>query len=850
MSRPRDSKRNLLLFALAQALAVAGAQAGSIRVESALDDTLANLAGNGTCELREAVAAANTDTAVGECGGGVHSSITFDLSLTDATITLVDGELGVTDDLDVLGPAGRADGLTLDGAGASRIFSVTGGARLGISGMTLTNGNASGPGGAVDSNGTLDFDTCTIDGNTASGNGGALATSAEIILDVCTVSDNTSTGGEGGGLYADSGITLNRVTVSGNRSEKANNGGGAAGNPLSITNSTFSSNTAAGLPAVGGAIYINSQPGDAFISNSTITNNVADGAGGGIAGRSDLNRGSTANLRLINTIVSGNVATSDSDIVVEGNAPGLFTLEADNSMLGVDTGALLNSGSDNLFTDAPLLEPLGDYGGPTATHRPVPGSFADPGNAVDRGTEAFGLPPTDQRGPGFPRVVDGLGVGTAVVDIGAVEFSPPPVGDLRVVKNVDGGAAPSNWTFTLISETSGCDIAGIQPGNPADTGSGADSELTWTDVPSTSNSGAPCAYTITETTQTGYSLTDSVCQLEGGGTTGINSPPASVAGIEIPEQSTTMCTFTNGENPSAGISKSVTGATEGYVPGSEFQLDLDCSRDEFDSTFLLADGETFDTELLPPTDCSVSETALPAPIPALTHTAWSWNVVPGSPVIDPSSFSALAGDNVPVSVENELTRTSVAAFDPAPSGLACVGDTATATFMIRVDNAGTEELAGVQVVDDLAATFGMVPFAVIGLSSIDFRINPGFDGQSDTTLLAGTDTLPMGGTGTIELTVEFSLAPGASESFANQPLAAGTGVLSGRSVSDAASGEVTPGDPSDDTPATFTVECPLAPAIPVPTLDRFGLLALWFGLLGSAFLLLTGMLRSNHNPQR
>jgi len=277
MSRPRDSKRNLLLFALAQALAVAGAQAGSIRVESALDDTLANLAGNGTCELREAVAAANTDTAVGECGGGVHSSITFDLSLTDARITLADGELAVTDDLDLLGPAGRADGLILDGAGASRIFSVTGGARLGISGMTLTNGSASGPGGAVNSDGALDFDTCTIDGNTASGNGGGLASSADIILDICTVSDNISTDGDGGGLHAGSGVTLNQVTVSGNRSENGNNGGGVAGNPLSITNSTLSGNTAAGFPATGGAIFISSQPNDAFISSSTITSNVADG---------------------------------------------------------------------------------------------------------------------------------------------------------------------------------------------------------------------------------------------------------------------------------------------------------------------------------------------------------------------------------------------------------------------------------------------------------------------------------------------------------------------------------------------------------------------------------------------
>lgn len=835
--------RNTLIFlAVAQGLSAGAAHAGSIQVDSTTDDTLANLAGNGTCDLREAVAAANTDAAVGECGGGIQSSVVFAPSLIDSTITLADGELSVTDDLYLLGPSGRAESLVIDGNNTSRIFTVTGGATLGISYMTLTNGNASGPGGAVNSDGTLDFDTCTIDGNTASGNGGGLATTANIVLDICTVSGNTSTDGEGGGLHADAGITLNRVTVSDNRSENSNNGGGVAGNPLSITNSTFSGNAAAGFPAVGGAIYINSQPNDAFISSSTITNNVADGAGGGIAGRFDINRGSTANLTLINTIVSDNVATGDNDIVVEGNVPGLFTLAADNSMLGVDTAGLVTSGSNNLFTDAPLLEPLGDYGGPTATHRPIPGLFSDPGNAVDRGTDAFGLPITDQRGPGFPRVVDGVGLGTAVVDIGAVEFSPPPVGDLRVVKNVDGGPAPENWRFTLASDTAGCDIAGVQPGNSADTGSGGDSELNWTDVPSANDSGTPCNYTVTETTQAGYSLTESICRLEGGGTTGVNSPPASVTGVEVPEQSTTTCTFTNGENPSVEITKTVTGATGGYVPGSEFELDLDCLRDQFDTTFMLADGETFILELLPPTDCNVSETGLPATATAPAHTDWSWNVQPGSPVIDPMTFSAVAGDTVLVSIENELTRTSVAAFDPAPTGLACDIDTASATFTVRIDNAGTEDLEDLQVIDDLAATFGATPFAVTAVSSPDFSVNPGFDGQTDIELLTGTDVLSPGGIGTIELTVDVTLAQGASETFSNQPVATGIGSFSGNSVTDTASGTLTPGDPSDDTPAAFTIECLIAPALPVPGLNGYGLLVLLAGFLGSALLVLGGQL--------
>ena len=58
----------------------------------------------------------------------------------------------------------------------------------------------------------------------------------------------------------------------------------------------------------------------------------------------------------------------------------------------------------------PQLELLGDYGGPTPTHRPLPGSPVL--NAGDN-TEA---PETDQWG--LPRIVLGY------IDIGAVELQP------------------------------------------------------------------------------------------------------------------------------------------------------------------------------------------------------------------------------------------------------------------------------------------------------------------------------------------------------------------------------------------------------------------------------------------
>ena len=63
----------------------------------------------------------------------------------------------------------------------------------------------------------------------------------------------------------------------------------------------------------------------------------------------------------------------------------------------------------------PTPDPTADNGGPTLTHALVPGS-----PAIDAGNPTIPSPPTyDQRGPGFPRVVNG------VIDIGAYEYNPP-----------------------------------------------------------------------------------------------------------------------------------------------------------------------------------------------------------------------------------------------------------------------------------------------------------------------------------------------------------------------------------------------------------------------------------------
>src|SRR5262249_34310098 len=89
----------------------------------------------------------------------------------------------------------------------------------------------------------------------------------------------------------------------------------------------------------------------------------------------------------------------------------------DNNLIGDGTGmtGLVNGVNGNQVGTAanpidPRLGPLADNGGPTLTHALLPGS-----PAIDAGNNAYATD-FDQRGPGFPRIVNGL------IDIGAFEF--------------------------------------------------------------------------------------------------------------------------------------------------------------------------------------------------------------------------------------------------------------------------------------------------------------------------------------------------------------------------------------------------------------------------------------------
>src|SRR5207244_4125294 len=70
------------------------------------------------------------------------STIVFDHSLNNATITLTGGQLNLNKNLDVEGPG--ANHLTVSGNSASRVFDVSNGAAVTLAGLTIANGATAG----------------------------------------------------------------------------------------------------------------------------------------------------------------------------------------------------------------------------------------------------------------------------------------------------------------------------------------------------------------------------------------------------------------------------------------------------------------------------------------------------------------------------------------------------------------------------------------------------------------------------------------------------------------------------------------------------------------------------------
>jgi Ca2+-binding RTX toxin-like protein len=334
-----------------------------------------------------------------------------------------------------------------------------------------------GAGGGLDNQGLATETAADFDGNKttgAAGNGGGIANDGNLTV-IATRVANCVAAALGGGVFNSGQTTIEHSNLS---NDQAVDGGGVATSSTGqtiIDESSFASDAAAGVgggaestgdTAIGNSTFAGGEAGDngggvgansgqIYVYNTTITGNGAANSGGGIdiggaaatlvnctvvGNTAALGGGihvGTGTVELGNTLVAENTGAGAADVLPDG---GEGVVSLGHNLIGDGTGSTLvnGAGGDRVGTTTqpidPLLAPLANNGGPTQTLALLPGS-----PAIDAGEDALALDPnanpltTDQRGPGFPRVLGGA------VDIGAFEApDQPPVVSGVAVSAVEG----------------------------------------------------------------------------------------------------------------------------------------------------------------------------------------------------------------------------------------------------------------------------------------------------------------------------------------------------------------------------------------------------------------------------
>ena len=319
-------------------------------------------------------------------------------------------------------------------------------------------GGSGGVAGGIASQGPLTLINCVITQNRAGdggpnniggGSGGVAAAKGGTIINTI-ISNNVAgnsgfNGGQGGGagglsagletIVVNSLIAGNKAGRGGDGSAFGTQGGDGGGihntGRMTLINTTVSDNQAGdggmspnggGLGGFGGGIYNTSS--QLIIANSTITGNKTNGHFGGSGGGIYCAVFGVGILK--NTIVANNSVAKGG--AQDGQGPDLngnFTSEDYNLLEDISTASISGVTTHNITGVDPKLGPLFNNGGPMPTHGLLPGSPAlDAGNNSNLEQDSVDLDgdgnvtepvPFDQRGTGFPRVLNGT------VDIGAFE---------------------------------------------------------------------------------------------------------------------------------------------------------------------------------------------------------------------------------------------------------------------------------------------------------------------------------------------------------------------------------------------------------------------------------------------
>ncbi len=485
-----------LLLVLATFDVAAADRAGAaVFLVDRLDDAPGATACDGAtpddCSLRGAILAANAAASAAsevQVPAGHYlltaaTSCTFDVA-NGGSVLQIKAQLCATAPMKITG-AGAASSI-IDAEERSRVLVVSADGDVDLTGVAIRNGKDTDAtnqpyfgGGGIANEGKLRVADAVITGNSAAIGGGGILNRGTLTVERTVIEQNLSNQGGAIAQELPGSMTISDATMRDNEARFAGGGIYNVGGDATISRSLILRNNAG--EGSGGGVYVagfDTVTRYTRITSSTISGNEAGAHGGGIECAGPL----TAVTRLANVTITGNVAgkvfvNSDAGGVHFGKAGSVTlrnTIIAGNTAqgdeppdcgFGTDIGMnKLVSEGYNLIGDTswcPLegdltgnvvdvdakLAPLGDNGGPTATHRLLSGSPAiDAGNPSGC-TDSDGSPLTqDQRG--LPRTVDGNGNGSARCDIGAFELQggggpggAPTIE--RVQPHASGNAAPA-----------------------------------------------------------------------------------------------------------------------------------------------------------------------------------------------------------------------------------------------------------------------------------------------------------------------------------------------------------------------------------------------------------------------
>ena len=407
--------------------------AATIKVNSFADNEVSD----SLCTLREAIIAANTDTAYRGCpaGNGVDN-----VAIPKGTYTLASQLPAITSHINIIGasrdstiiqasacnPVTRPEGCI---PADFRIFSVNFGSTLEIDTVTIRHGWAvDDSGGAILNAGTLFVNNSVLSGNFAWIGGAVANDSGYMVINSSVLSNNMAdaeiSNGYGGAISNDLGTLLVETSLI-EKNFAAYAGGGIYNfnGTADVVNSTLFDNQA----PVGGGLWNNTggtinilgttfemnqawyeggglfNEGEINATNGTFSGNDSRDNGGGISswnGLVDLESSTFSDntaqmgsgvyiidgiLNFSNTIIAN---SNNEDCLIEWGLGGSISTNMHN--LVEDNSCSV--GGINFISGDPLLGPLADNGGPTKTHALLVNS-----PAIDSGF-CDSSPESDQRG--------------------------------------------------------------------------------------------------------------------------------------------------------------------------------------------------------------------------------------------------------------------------------------------------------------------------------------------------------------------------------------------------------------------------------------------------------------------